>query len=126
MLSPAATSFDQYKDYKDRGEKFAIWVRKGCGRVKLSGILHTCQNASYQPKKLKRETSTRVSKSHEVGNKPKRVLKRRRDLRVASVYRIMLPKQYRISSKDMRLVLQRGRFVRFKGLKACSSFFAHE
>lgn len=29
----------------------------------------------------------------------------------------MLPKQYRISSKDMRLVLQRGRFVRFKGLK---------
>lgn len=29
----------------------------------------------------------------------------------------MLPKQYRISSKDMRLVLRRGRFVRFKGLK---------
>lgn len=29
----------------------------------------------------------------------------------------MLPKQYRISSKDMHLVLQRGRFVRFKGLK---------
>lgn len=26
VLSPAATSFDQFKDYKDRGEQFARWV----------------------------------------------------------------------------------------------------
>lgn len=28
VLSPAATSFDQYKDYKDRGEQFISWVRR--------------------------------------------------------------------------------------------------
>ena len=47
----------------------------------------------------------------------RKVLKRRRLYGSQASYRIMLPKQYRISSKDMRLVLQRGRFVRFKSLK---------
>lgn len=28
VLSPAATSFDQYTDYKDRGEQFAFWVKR--------------------------------------------------------------------------------------------------
>lgn len=28
VLSPAATSFDQFKDYKDRGEQFVYWVRR--------------------------------------------------------------------------------------------------
>ncbi len=28
VLSPAATSFDQFKDYKDRGEQFAFWVKR--------------------------------------------------------------------------------------------------
>lgn len=28
VLSPGATSFDQYKDYKDRGEQFTTWVRR--------------------------------------------------------------------------------------------------
>lgn len=28
VLSPAATSFDQYKDYKDRGEQFVAWVKQ--------------------------------------------------------------------------------------------------
>ena len=47
----------------------------------------------------------------------RKVLKRRRLTGRKRLTIIMLPKQYRISSKDMRLVLQRGRFLRFKGLK---------